>query len=793
VAKHRIYEVAKKFNVSSEAMVNLVRGMGIPVKNHMSSIEDDVVRLVAAKFAEEKEAVKHEEEDRRKKFEAAKRQRPPQPRPEPQPTHVPFPPLPPASPPVQTAETRERAPDTPAPTRLAAPPATGFGGDGRSGTTTVAPPETPETGVGAAPLTAETRKRARRRRRRRVDPRVVEENIRKTLIKMEARAPKRRKRREREEVAPVADDVDPSKIIKVNEFISVAELADLLQVPPTRIVQTCMELGLMVTINQRLDFDTISLICEEFGFVARREEEYAAARFVEVEQDEVTELELRPPIVTVMGHVDHGKTSLLDYIRKTNVIAGESGGITQHIGAYSVETPRGRITFLDTPGHEAFTAMRARGAHVTDIVVLVVAADDQVMPQTVEAIDHAKAAGVPVVVAINKIDLPGVQPQKVKYDLAKHGVLVEELGGEVLSAEVSAKTGQGIDELVEKVLLQAELLELRANPGRAAQGVVIEAELDRGMGPVATVLVTRGTLRVGDAFICGVFAGKVRAMHDEWGRTVTTAGPSSPVRILGFSGVPQAGDTFAVLAEEREAKDISQVRQRLQREQEFRRVRKVTLDEFYSQVEAGRSELRLILKGDVDGSVEALADALEELSRDEVRVDVIHRGVGAITESDVMLAAASDAIVIGFHVRPDVRARETAAREGVDIRLYRVIYEVVEDVRKAMEGLLAPEEREVIQGTAEVRNVFKIPKVGQVAGCFVTDGTIPRSANVRVIRDGVEVYAGRIASLRRFKDDVREVKSGFECGIALENFNDVKVGDVLEAFTVEQRERTLTV
>ncbi|MFN2432187.1 MAG: translation initiation factor IF-2 [Gemmatimonadota bacterium] len=826
MAKHRIYEVAKKFHVSSEAMVNLIRGMGIPVKNHMSSIEDDVVRLVVAKFAEEKEAVKHEEEGRRKKFEAAKRQKPRSESPPAAavgttsarsaaaapaaevappaaaglptaPPHAEAPGMAPAgerpaegaSPPrapASTAAPRPAIPRAPsaqprvvaevAPPRPAAPPPTAASAGN---------------GAASAAVDGDGRKRTRRRRRRRVDQRVVEENIRKTLIKMESRAPKRRKRREREEAAPIADDVDPATILKVNEFVSVAELADLLHVPATRIVQTCMELGLMVTINQRLDFDTISLICDEFGFTARREEEYGAARFEKTEE-EGGQTQPRPPIVTVMGHVDHGKTSLLDYLRKTNVIAGESGGITQHIGAYEVETPRGRITFLDTPGHEAFTAMRARGAQVTDLVILVVAADDQVMPQTVEAIDHAKAAGVPLVVAINKIDLPAANPAKVKQDLAARGVLVEDFGGEVLSAEVSAKTGQGVEDLVEKVLLQAELLELRANPDLAAQGVVVEAELDRGMGPVATVLVTRGTLRVGDAFICGVHSGKVRAMHDEVGRTVEEAGPAVPVRILGFSGVPQAGDTFAVLTEEREAKDISQVRQRLQREQEFRRSRKVTLDEFYSQLEAGQSELRLILKGDVDGSVEALADSLEELSGDEVRVSVIHRGVGAISESDVMLAAASNAIVIGFHVRPDVRAREAAQREGVDIRLYRVIYEAVQEVRAAMQGLLAPEEREVVQGTAEVRNVFKIPKIGQIAGCFVTSGSIPRSANLRVIRDGVEVYTGRIGSLRRFKDDVREVKSGFECGIGVENFQDVKVGDVLEAYTVEQHERQLT-
>jgi translation initiation factor IF-2 len=813
VAKHRIYEVAKQFHVSSEAMVNLIRGMGISVKNHMSSIEDDVVRLVKAKFDEEKEAVRHEEEDRRKKFEAARRQKASQARAEAAPapaapaapsTAAPQTPVRPSAPPPDVpAPPRPQAPLPPAqpatPAPQAARPASPAGPPPRvsrpdGGRPAAAPVAAAPGANGGSPAAADgDRRRTRRRRRRRVDQRVVEENLRRTLIKMESRAPKRRRRREREETAAAVaeDDVDPSKLLKVNEFVSVAELADLLHVPATRIVQTCMELGLMVTINQRLDFDTISLICEEFGFVARREEEYGAARFEEREEDPSASAP-RAPIVTVMGHVDHGKTSLLDYLRKTNVIAGESGGITQHIGAYEVETPRGRITFLDTPGHEAFTAMRARGAQVTDLVILVVAADDQVMPQTVEAIDHAKAAGVPIVVAINKIDLPGAQPLKVKQDLAQHGVLVEEFGGQVLSAEISAKTGQGVEELIEKVLLQAELLELKANPERSAQGVVIEAELDRGMGPVATVLVTRGTLRVGDAFICGVHSGKVRAMHDEFGRTREDAGPAQPVRILGFSGVPQAGDTFAVLGEEREAKDISQVRQRLQREQEFRRSRKVTLDEFYTQLEAGQSELRLILKGDVDGSVEALADALEDLSGEEVRVAVIHRGVGGITESDVMLAAASNAIVIGFHVRPDVRARDAAAREGVDIRLYRVIYEAVEEVKKAMGGLLAPEEREVVQGTAEVRNIFKIPKVGLVAGCFVTDGAIPRTANVRVVRDGVEVYSGRIGSLRRFKDDVREVKSGFECGIGIENFQDIKVGDVLEAYTVEQHERQLT-
>jgi translation initiation factor IF-2 len=554
-----------------------------------------------------------------------------------------------------------------------------------------------------------------------------------------------------------------------------------------------MELGLMVTVNQRLDFDTISLICEEFGYTAQRQDAFVLD---EPEEEEVAEenLEPRPPVVTVMGHVDHGKTSLLDFIRQTNVIAGESGGITQHIGAYEVELDDERsVTFLDTPGHQAFTAMRARGAQATDIVILVVAADDGVMPQTVEAIDHARAAGVPLVVAVNKIDLPDARPDRVKQELMQHKVVIEEFGGDVLCAEVSAKTGAGIDDLLEKVMLQADVLDVRANPDRNARGVVIESELDKGKGPVATVLVTAGTLKIGDAFICGLFDGRVRALLDERGNNVQEAGPSQPVRILGFSGVPEAGDGFAVLGDDGEVRDIAQRRQRLQREQGFRRTKEpTTLEELYAQVQAGEiSRLNVILKGDVGGSVEALADELTKLSTEEVKVDVIHRGVGAITENDVLLAAASDAIIIGFHVRPDARARAAAEREGVDIRVYRVIYEVVDDVRLAMEGLLAPEKREVVLGSAEVRETFKIPKVGTIAGCFVSDGTIPRTARVRVVRDGVEVYEGVIGSLKRFKDDVREVREGYECGINVEGFNDVKVGDVIEAYKIEEVQRTL--
>jgi translation initiation factor IF-2 len=582
----------------------------------------------------------------------------------------------------------------------------------------------------------------------------------------------------------------------VNEFITVTELASILEVSPTEIVTFCFkELGLMVTVNQRLDFDQIDLIAGEFGFNAVREEEYAPAGAFDVQDEEQdTDLEPRSPVVTVMGHVDHGKTSLLDYIRKTNVMGGEAGGITQHIGAYHVELPDGRmITFLDTPGHEAFTAMRARGAQVTDIVVLVVAADDRVMPQTVEAISHARSAGVPLVVAVNKIDLPGVDLGRVRQDLLKHGVLLEDFGGDTMCANVSAKTGHGIEELLEKVLLQADLLDIKANPNRLASGIVIESALDSGKGPVATVLVKNGTLRVGDNFICGHLAGRVRAMIDENGKRVKEAGPAIPVQVLGFGGVPQAGDTFSAVREAVDAREIAQKRQRLDREAEHRRTsRAVSLEDLSKQIEAGRAEaLKLIIKADQGGPSEALADAFAQLSTSEVVVEVVHRGVGGITESDVLLAKASGAIVIGFHVRPDANARSAAERERVDIRTYRVIYDAVEDVRSALEGMLAPEEKETVYGEVEVRDTFKISGVGTVAGCYVRSGLVRRGLRLRVIRDAVEIYDGAMSSLKRFKDDVKEVREGLECGIGVENFNDIKVGDLLEAYQIEQISRTL--
>jgi translation initiation factor IF-2 len=551
----------------------------------------------------------------------------------------------------------------------------------------------------------------------------------------------------------------------------------------------------MVTITDVIEADTAQLIAEEMGHSVKRVAESDVEEGLFDRPDEDGASAPRPPIVTIMGHVDHGKTSLLDYIRKANVVAGEAGGITQHIGAYHVSLPNGKqISFLDTPGHEAFTAMRARGAQVTDIVVLVVAADDGIMPQTVEAISHARNANVPLIVAINKVDLPQANPARVKQELLQHGVVLEEFGGQVLSAEISAKKGTNIDSLLDGILLQAEILDLKANPDRRAEGSVVEAQLDPGKGPVATVLIRNGTLRVGDDFICGLFSGRVRALLDERGKPVKAAGPAIPAQVLGMEGVPMAGDQFLVVEDATAARDVAQRRQRLDREAKSRRTSRggVSLEDFMAQSAAGQQRtLRILIKADQGGPAEALADALVQLSTAEVKVEIVHRGVGAITEGDILLAKASGAIILGFHVRPDNNARTAAEREGVDIRLYRIIYEAVNDVRAALEGLLRPEQREVISGEAEVREVFKISRLGTIAGCSVRSGVVNRQGRSRVIRDGVEIYDGTIASLRRFKEDVREVREGFECGISIENFNDLKVGDVIECYRTEQVARTL--
>ncbi|MCL7938569.1 MAG: translation initiation factor IF-2 [marine benthic group bacterium] len=640
-----------------------------------------------------------------------------------------------------------------------------------------------------------------RKRSRRVDRDAVQENVKKTLATMEGGTSRRRRR----ESGPSQQEVEREQreqeierektTVRVNEFLTVAELADLIDVTAQAIITSAFKnLGLMVTINQRLDFDQIELICDEFGFSAAREEAYEAdLPELQEESEDISEQVERAPVVTVMGHVDHGKTSLLDLIRRTNVIAGESGGITQHIGAYHVVLDDGRaISFLDTPGHEAFTAMRARGAEITDLVVLVVAADDAVMPQTIEAISHARNAGVPLIVAINKVDLPAANVQKVKQDLLGQNVVLEEFGGDVLASEVSAKTGQGVDDLLDKVLLQSELLDLKAKPTGDARGTVVEAELDKGMGPVATVLVESGELNVGDDFICGMFGGRVRALLDERGNPVEQAGPSIPVRVLGIEGVPQAGDKLVEMDAAR-VREVVQRRQQLEREKDIRRRQRGTkLEDIFEAVrEGGQATLNLIIKGDTDGSVQALADSLERLGTSEVAVEVIHRGVGAINESDVLLATTTAALIIGFHVRPDVKARLTAERDDVEIRLYSVIYEAVEEVKLALEGLLAPEQKEVIVGTAEVRETFRVPKVGTVAGCFVSEGEIHRNLPVRLLRDYVQIYSGKIGSLKRFKDDVREVREGYECGIGIEGFNDVKVGDVIECYRVEEVARSL--
>lgn len=585
-----------------------------------------------------------------------------------------------------------------------------------------------------------------------------------------------------------------SKILKLTEFVTANDLANMMDVPVTKVIATCMSIGIMVSINQRLDAETINIVAEEFGFKT----EYVSADVVEAikaDEDEDNEEDWvpRPPIVTVMGHVDHGKTSLLDNIRNANVIAGEAGGITQHIGAYNVKLPNGRrITFLDTPGHEAFTAMRARGAKVTDIAIIIVAADDSVMPQTVEAINHASAAGVPIVFAINKIDKPHANPDKIKEELANMNYLVEDWGGKYQCQEISAKKGTGVDELLEKVLLEADLLDLKANPKRRAVGSIIESSLDKGRGYVSTVLVENGTLKMGDIVLAGTHYGRIKAMFNERNQRVQEAGPSEPVLILGLNGAPQAGDTFNVLETEQEAREIANRREQLQRELGLRTQKMLTLDDIGRRIAVGNfQELNVIVKGDVDGSVEALSDSLIRLSTDEIQVNVIHKAVGQISESDVVLAAASNAIIIGFQVRPSLLARRNAEKEGVEIRLYSIIYDAINEVKSAMEGMLSPEIREEITANVEVQQVFKISKVGTVAGCLVKEGKIKRSNKIRLIRDGIVIYSGELGSLKRFKDDAKEVVAGQDCGLNITNFNDIQVGDVIEAYEETEIKKTL--
>ena len=618
----------------------------------------------------------------------------------------------------------------------------------------------------------------------------IERKIKETLEKLgggrkskgsKMRRDKRAERSERREMEEL-ERIEGEKTLKLTEFVTLLEVANMMGVSPTEVISTCMSLGIMASMNQRLDKETLTIVADEFGY----EVEFVDEEMQEVfnEEDLEENLVSRSPIVTVMGHVDHGKTSLLDFIRKDNVIAGEAGGITQHIGAYSVELASGqRIAFLDTPGHEAFTAMRARGAQVTDIVIIVISADDSVMPQTKEAISHAQAAGVPMVIAINKIDRPDANPERIKEQLSQMNLLVEDWGGKIQSQEISAKSGLNVDKLLEKVLLEAEMLDLKADPNRLAKGTVIEATLDKGRGYVTTLLNQSGTLRIGDYILVGPHSGKVRAMMDERGNKLKEVGPSMPVSILGLDGAPQAGDNYIVMEDEREAKNIATRRQQLAREQSVRSQKNLTLEEIGRRLAVGDfQELNIVLKGDVDGSIEALADSLQRLSTEEIQVNIIHKAVGGITDSDVLLASASKAVIVGFQVRPAASARKLAEKEDIEIRLYSIIYDAINDIKDAMSGMLSPDLKEEITCTLEIRETFKISKVGTIAGCMVTDGTITRNTRVRIIREGVVVYTGELGSLKRFKDDVKEVKKGMDCGLNIKNFNDIKVGDVIEGF-----------
>jgi translation initiation factor IF-2 len=630
-------------------------------------------------------------------------------------------------------------------------------------------------------------------------PEEIQKEIKETLARLSSKGKSKSSKLRREKRQAISDKMEIEELItehekstlKLTEFVSVSELASMMSKSPNDVIGTLMSIGIFASINQRLDAETLTMVAEEFGFTVEFVSADVTASVVQDSQNPEN-MQDRPPIVTVMGHVDHGKTSLLDYIRSADVTSGEAGGITQHIGAYSVKHNNKVITFLDTPGHEAFTAMRARGAQVTDVSIIIIAADDRVMPQTKEAINHSQAAGVPMVFALNKCDMPTANPDKIKEELSAMNILVEDWGGKYQCQEISAKNGTGIDELLEKVLLESELLELKADPDTDAKGTVIEASLDKGRGYVTTLLVQYGTMKVGDTLIAGKEFGKIKAMHDESGRTVESAGPSRPVSVLGMNGAASAGDIFNVLEDEKEMKQIASKRQQLQREQGLRTTKHITLDEIGRRIALGDfQELNVIVKGDVDGSIEALSDSLLKLSQESIQINIIHKAVGQITESDILLASASDAIVIGFQVRPSAGARKIAEKEEIDIRLYSIIYKAIEEIKEAMEGMLSPEFKEQIVGTAEIRETFKITKFGTIAGCYVTDGRINRNHQVRIIREGIVVYSGELGSLKRFKDDVKEVKNGYECGLNIAKYNDIRVGDVVEAYEEVEVDRKL--
>lgn len=737
--KKRIYELAKDYKISSNAMLSVLQKLKFEPKSHMSIATTPMMVAVKKKFVESKQEAKKEMQQRTKSI---------------------------------AAKTGAVA----VPTRI--------GGikvdDAKSS-------------VAGIMRKIEKKKKRKDRRKRKgrhtVDRAAVAKTFKSTMANLRGTKQKRRFRKG----GAGADENDvATNVLQVTEFMSVAELARLMDHKAAELIAKLFELGMMATINQRLDLDTTEMIAGEFGFdIEQMAEVGDAAREDEIESN----MEVRAPVVTIMGHVDHGKTSLLDFVRNTNVVATEAGAITQHIGAYEVHHEVGDITFLDTPGHQAFTAMRARGTQITDIIVLLVAADDGVQPQTVEAIDHARAAGVPIIVAINKIDKPNANVEHVRSQLANHNLLSEEWGGKTIMVEISAKKGTRVEELLKMILLQAEMMDLQADPGIRGQGVIVDSRLEKGRGPVATVLIQKGTCRVGEPVVAGTFSGHVRTITNDRDESIKSVGPSRPAQITGLNGVPQAGDSFMVVSSPQEAKEISAKRAQIKREYDARRAHgRMTLDKVFDRIKEGQiKELRLIIKADVDGSVEVLSDTLGKIATDEVKTNIIHSGVGAVTESDVLLAAASDAIIIGFQVGPDVRAREVGKKEDVDIRRYDVIYEAEQDVRKALEGMLTPTISEKFVGSAEVRDIFKVPKIGTIAGSYVTSGRVQRKDKCRLVRDGKTIYTGQLSSLRRFKDDAREVKEGFECGIGIENYNDLKVGDILEFIELVEEARTLDV
>ncbi len=711
MAKVRVYQLARKYDISSEALIKILIKEGITVKSHMSTVDEAVEMLI-------EQHIKRVKAEARK--EVTKRAKKPKP--------------------------------------------------------------------GKAERKGKGRRTKREEKRREADQKAVKESVKRTLAKLDVtRKSKRRKRKE-----AAVDVVEDSKTVSLPEFSTVAEIAQQLGVESTKLIQRCLDMGLMVTINQRLDTNTMIMIADEYGFRIEFATEYGQEILKEKRGVEPARMQSRPPVVTIMGHVDHGKTSLLDTIRKSNIIAGEKGGITQHIGAYEVDVQNKKITFIDTPGHEAFTAMRSRGAQVTDIVILIVAADDGPMPQTIEAINHARAADVPIIVAINKIDLPNANPDKVKQDLLQQNIILEEFGGNVMAASISAKRGDGIEHLLEMVLLQSEMMELKADPEAEVRGVILEARKEEGRGIVCTVLMQQGTLKMGDVFLTGNYSGRVRAMLNERGKRVEESPPATPVVVLGCNGIPQAGDAFVEVEDERTAREIAGKRQQLKREKERRIATRITLEDLYRQIQEGRvKELNLIIRADTDGSLEALVDSLLSLDTAEVKVNVLHKAVGLINESDVLLASASNAVVIGFHVGAAPPASQLAKTEKVDVRFYDVIYQAIDDIKAAMSGLLEPVIVEHEIGEVEVRQVFKVSKIGNIAGCYVQSGTVLRNAHVRVRRDGDAVHEGRISSLKRFKDDVKEVQAGFECGIGIDGFDDLQEGDSLEIYEQVAQSRTI--